>query len=183
MTPIEKIKGRCRIDDLTDCWIWTGSTSSSNGGKTRQPRMHSVDYTADPTGGVKVVQTGNRAAWHAHTGTPIAPGHRVYKRNCINGLCVNPEHLACGTSTQWGAQVAQHGHWRDQPARIAANRATGRARSVVTPSMVRDIQSSAETGLALAARLGIGTSVVSRARRGQLKAVTQVGNFFSGLMK
>ena len=182
MTAIDIIKDRCHTDDLTGCWIWRGAVGLSNGGTTRQPRVHSVDYTADPSGNTKTVQTGNRAAWHAFTGRPIPKGHRVYKLACCaGGLCVNPAHLACGTTTEWGQAVAAQGRWKSSNARIQANRAIGRKRSVVSAAMLADIRTSSETGEALAARLGIGRTVVSRARRGQMKSML-AGNPFAGLI-
>lgn len=184
MTPLQRIKDRCTVDEITGCWIWKGATSPSNGGKTRQPRVHSEDYTADPTGKVKTTQTGNRAAWHAANRKPIPSGHRVFKAPCCtNGLCVNPAHLQCGTTEDWGQSVATKGIWRGVPARIAANRAIGRANSVVTPEMAREIAASPDLGIHISARLGIGRSVVSRVRRGQLRSIAAVTNPFAGLLK
>ena len=182
VTHIDTIKDRCHIDTITGCWMWRGAVSLSNGGSTRQPRVWTVDYTRDATGNTKTVQTGNRAAWHAHTGQPIPPGHRVFKTSaCTNGMCVNPAHMQCGTTTSWGKSVARKGVWKGSSARIQANRATGRARSHVDAATVADIRNSTETGEAIAARLGIGRSIVSKARRGQMKSML-AGNPFAGLM-
>lgn len=182
MTELDRIKGRCHIDEITGCWEWRGSTTASNGGLTHTPRAWTTDYTLDPTGQTKTVQTGNRAAWHAHTGQPIPQGHRVYKNKlCANGLCVNPAHLACGTDEQWGKAVAKKGIWKNSARRIKANRATGRKNSHVTPEILAYIQSSEKTGVALAAELGIKPSVVSNARRGRMKSI-QSRNPFAGLM-
>ena len=179
---LEAIKARCHINELSDCWEWRGATSASNGGLTQTPRIWGVDYTREPAGTLKTVQTGNRAAWHAHTGKPIPKGHRVYKnRLCSNGLCVNPAHLACGTDSQLGEVVAKKGIWKNSSRRIKANRATGRKSAHVTPETLAIIQSSEKTGLALAVELGIGTSVISRARRGEMKSL-QAGNPFAGLL-
>lgn len=182
MTQLDTIKNRCHIDEITGCWTWRGATTASNGGLTQTPRAWGVDYTREPAGTLKTVQTGNRAAWHAFTGLPIPKGHRVYKnRLCTNGLCVNPEHLACGTDSQWGDVVAKKGIWKNSSRRIKANRATGRKSAHVTPETLAIIQYSEKTGLALAVELGIGASVISRARRGEMKSL-QAGNVFSGLM-
>ncbi len=183
MTPLQRIKSRCRVDSITGCWIWTGATSKSNGGTTVQPRIHCEDYTRDASGKTKTVQSGNHAAWHAFTGKPIPAGHRVFKTACCtDGMCVNPAHLQCGTTTEWGSSLTSKGIWKGQATRIRANRAIGRTRSHVTPAMAAEILKSNETGLQLAARLQIGDSVVSRVRRGQLPSIHQINNPFAGLM-
>lgn len=183
ITPIQRIKDRCRIDSITGCWVWTGATSSSNDGTTQQPRIHSEDYTRDPSGKTRAVQTGNRAAWHAHTGKPIPEGHRVFKTvACTHPLCVNPAHLQCGTTTAWGHSLSARGIFKGQAKRINASRATGRARTHATPAKAREILTSTETGVQLAARLQISASVVSKVRRGQLPSIHQINNPFAGLM-
>ena len=60
------------------------------------------------------------------------------------------------------------------------NRAIGRARSKLTADLIREIQISPETGVALAARLGMGTTLVSKARRGEARSFQSAG-IFSGL--
>lgn len=180
---LDQIKGRCRIDDFTGCWVWAGATSPSNGGLTNQPRVWTPDYSKDPSGKTKTVQTGNRAAWHAYTGKPIPTGHRVFKSSiCFNGLCVNPAHLQCGTTGEWGKLVTQKAIWKGQKTRIQANRAIGRTRSTVTPSLAREIQASNETGVQIATRTGLSYSIVSKVRKGQLVSVQALNNPFAGLM-
>lgn len=184
MTPIERIKGRCTVDEITGCWIWKGATSNSNGGKFRQPRVHSEDYTVDPSGQTKKTQTGNRAAWHAHTGKPIAPGHRVFKAACCtNGLRINPAHLQCGSTAEWGRSVAGKGIWRGVTERINANRLIGRKHAALTPEQVREIHASDDKGIDLADRLGVSAQIVSRARNQHMAYVRQaVGNPWGGLL-
>lgn len=184
MTPaLQKIKDRCRIDSITGCWLWTGAVAMSNGGATKQARIHTEDYTQDETGNTKRVQPGNRAAWHALTGKPIPAGHRVFKTaDCNDTLCVNPAHMQCGTTNDWGNSLASKGVWKGQAARIRANRAIGRTRSNVTPSVAAEILNSNETGQQLSARLQLGPTVVSRVRRGQMRSIQQINNPFAGLM-
>lgn len=174
MTTLQHIHDRCRVDEHTGCWHWSGALS---GGK--YPRIHAPDHTR---GGAMRVQTGTRAVWHVATGLPIPHGHRVYHQGCSDAACLNPAHLACGPDAAWGEQVARHGIWKNQPTRIQANRATGRKRSHITPALAAEILASNETGIALAARLGVGNTLISRVRRGQMKAVQLAGNPFAGLM-
>lgn len=171
MTEFEKIKGRCHIDSDTGCWHWRGGTSKG------VPRIYATDYTL----GEKTVQTGIRAVWHAITGEPIPDGWRVFHTRCTNQDCLNPAHLDCGPTADWGKQVAKSGQWKGQSARIKANRAIGRKKSKVTPELLTLIQGSNQTGLELSSQLGIGRSVISKAKRGQLVSIVSVGNPFAGL--
>ena len=174
MSTLQDIKNRCRIDDITKCWVWTGAMSEG-----RYPRVHAPDLSK---GGIKKVQTGPRAVWQAVTSKQIPCGHRVYHATCTNEACLNPAHLACGPTGEWGATVAKHGTWKHQPKRIQANRATGRKRSAVDLQTLREIQTSEETGKAIAERLQIGMTIVSRVRRGTMTSLMEVSNPFAGLM-
>lgn len=173
MTPLQQIKDRCRVDDLTGCWLWTGAMSEG-----KYPRVHAMDHTA----GAKRVQTGPRAAWQAATGKAIPPGHRVYHKHCAAPACLNPAHLACGPTADWGAHLAATDAWKGQAARIQANRATGRKRSSVTPELALAFMASNQTGTALAIEHGIKRSVISNARNGKLVSVLSVANPFAGLL-
>lgn len=181
---IQRIKGRCRIDSITGCWNWTGATSPDNGGTSRQPRIYSEDYTRDTSGKTKTVQTGNRAAWHAATGKPIAPGHRVFKSACCtNNMCVNPDHMQCGTTKEWGRSVVAKEIWRGVSARVNANRRMGRRRAALTPDQVREILASNATGLELAERLDVTPQLISKARNQRMAYMRQVvGNPWGGLL-
>lgn len=184
MTPttLPDIKGRCHIDSITGCWLWRGATSPSNGGLTLQPRIHATCYTTDPTGATKKTQTGNRAAWHTANQKPLPKGWRVFKADCCtNGLCINPEHLKAGTTKQWGQSVARNGNWKNVPSRIAANRASGRRNAALTNEQLREVQLSSETGLALAARMGVSPQLISRHRR-QKTAASRAVNYWGGLL-
>ncbi len=182
MSDIERILGRCVADDETGCWLWRGAVVASNGGTMLAPRIWAADYSLDQSGGTKTVQTGNRAAWHASRLAPIPAGNRVFKGPvCSNPMCVNPEHLRCGTTAQWGESVAAKGDWKRQSTRVNANRATGRARSAITPAIALELRTSTETGRAFSKRTGIAESVISKAKRGQMKSI-QAGNPFLGLI-
>lgn len=171
---LQRIKDGCHIDELTGCWIWKGAMSAN-----RYPRVHAPDHGQ---GGAKRVQTGARAVWQAHTGKSIPPGHRVYHHKCQHEACLNPAHLACGPTGDWGRTVSQSNQWKGQPKRISANRAIGRKRSVVSLQTLQDIQASEETGRALALRLGLNESIVSKAKRGQLTSLQVLANPFAGLL-
>ena len=174
MTPLQRIKDRCRIDEITGCWIWTGAMA-----KGGYPRIYAPDYSND---GSMAVQTGTRAVWHIVTGKAIRKPQRVF-HTCGCVACVNPEHLHCGRPETWGKHLQDSGAWKGQANRIQANRAIGRKRSSVSPAMLAEIQGSPLTGAELAQKFGLARSVISKAKRGQLVAVAAVGNIFAGLMQ
>lgn len=182
MTELAKIKDRCVIN-AHNCWEWRGAMSTSNGCLSAlTPRIYATDYTRDPLGSIKTIQSGNRAAWHASTGKPIPAGHRIFKSKCSNGKCVNPDHLTCKTMEQWGKTVAKSGEWKNSSARIKANRALGRKATQVTPELMALILSSEKKGVELVKELGVTETVISRVRTGKIKSLMLVCNPFAGLM-
>lgn len=128
-----------------------------------------------------VVQTGRRAVWHVSTGKPIPPRWRVFG-TCTDVRCLNPKHMECGTTTEWGEQLRSSGAYKGSMSRQSAARKTGRARSVLTHETLQEILASNESGRALAARLNISEQTVSKARHGRLVCFDAVGGLFSGLM-
>lgn len=126
-------------------------------------------------------QTGRRAVWHLSTGKPIPNNHRVYG-TCSNRQCLNPAHMKCGPSTEWGAHKSASGVHKTIKHQIGARKA-GRARSVLTPETYEEILTSSETGIAIAARLGVSMQTVSRARNGQMTCFQSVGDMFSSLIR
>lgn len=174
MSTLQKIKDGCFVDDITTCWIWRGSKCDD-----KHPRIYAPNLSK---GGAMDVQTGARAVWQAHTGKAIPKGHRVYHKGCSNHECVNPAHLACGPTADWGRELTRKGSWKNQPKRIAANHAISRARSTVTTEQAAQILCSNATGRVLSKETGISVSLISRIRRGEHSSV-RTNNPFLGLMK
>ena len=169
---LEEVKGRCFIDD-DGCWIWRGAASNS------VPRVYAPDWTLRD--GAMSTQCGRRAVWHiTHPGSVIPPRVQIFGK-CGKWQCLNPECAQAGPKKAQGAVIRREGWLKGKPQTRVAARKTGRARSVVTPEIIAEIQASPETGLQLAARLGISMQTVSKARRGQIVAFQPVGGFFGGL--
>ncbi|AVQ84272.1 hypothetical protein [Variovorax sp. PMC12] len=169
MKTIEEIKGRCKITPEGH-WLWDGSL---------RPDGRANIWAPDYTKGGMTVQSGPRAVTHCTTGKPIPNGWRAYG-TCDERACCNPDHIACTSDAAFGRWQTKTGVYKGKTTRILANRAIARARSKVTPALIVEIQSSRETGRAIAKRLGIGTTLVSRARRGELKSFASKG-VFTGL--
>lgn len=168
MKDLEEIRGRCKLVD--GHWLWDGSL---------RPDGRANIWAPDYTKGGMSVQSGPRAVTHCSTGRPIPNGWRAYG-TCEERACVNPAHVACTSEEAFGRWLAKKGVYKGKAARILANRAIGRTRSHLTPDLIAEIQQSPETGVALSKRLNLLTSVVSRARRGEVKCFAGTG-VFTGL--
>lgn len=169
---LEDVKARCFISD-NGCWEWRGGLSDG-----KWPRVHAPDHTKP--GSPKTPQTGRRAVWHLLTGKPIPTGWRVYG-TCPCAVCLNPEHMSCGTTAKLGKHSAKIGRFKNSPARVAANRKTGRLRSALSPETIAEIQDSSELNKVWAERLGVSPQTISRAKLGKMLAF-QTAHPFAGLM-
>lgn len=170
---LDDIKGRCHIDD-DGHWIWKGALSEG-----KWPRIWAPDHTQP--GSPMKVQVGRRAVWHVSTGQAIPKGWRVFG-TCPVDRCLNPGHMKCGTTAEWGEHVSKSGIHAGNVRRLAAARQLGRKRSVMTAETRMEIITSPETGRALARRLGISEQTVSKVRRGQSVCFEPAGGMFSGLV-
>lgn len=172
MKTIQEVKGRCRIDGQH--WIWTGAMTEDG-----WPRICGPDHTNHA--GKPTTQHGRRAVYHMASGKPIPSGWRVFG-TCEERSCVAPNHLECKPVAERGAEVAASGAWKGRVARVAANRATGRTRSSLTPELIALIYSSTKKGTELAAETGLSRSTVSRVRTGKALCFEPVGGLFTGLL-
>ena len=162
---LEDLRIRCRINEDTDCWLWSMSTCDGN------PRVHVV------IGGASVKMTGKAAAYFLANGTRPIAGRHTYSV-CHNKLCVNPEHIQIGTRIEHGAFIRRSGVWRNQPNRIAANRATVRSREAtkLTVDIASDIRRSELTNAALAKLYGVPASHIGAIKRGESWKPAAVAN-------
>ena len=168
---LDSIKGRCILDE--DHWIWAGAVSDG------WPRVHAPDYTKHE--GKNVTQPGRRAVWHIITRRPIPKGWRVYG-TCGEDSCLNPDHMRCGPTADWGAHMAKTGRYAGDIQRQVAGRKTGRERSVLTDQTYMEIIKSNEPANMLAVRLGILPQTVSKVRNGKMVCFSPVGGMFSQLI-
>ena len=141
-----------RVDKLgpDECWIWRGCHRPPNpcgmvygayslylDGKTKNYRAH-------------------RLAWMLANGS--IPEGKVIMHTCDVPLCVNPEHLRCGTQ-------ADNIHDRDRKGR----QLRGETHNMVklTEENVMDIRSSNDSDKEMAQRYGVHESTIYGARVGR----------------
>lgn len=168
---LEDLRQRCRMED--GHWIWIGAMSEG------RPKIWAPDHTSGD--GQMRSQPGRRAVWHVKHGKALPDGWRVFG-TCERGDCIAPHHLEAKEPAEKGAEVAASGKLKGRIVRIAANRAIGRRRSVLNQELIGEILSSNESGEALAARLKIGRTTISKVRMGKSRAFEPVGGLFTGLM-
>lgn len=174
MRTIDEVRGACRIDEVTGCWLWAGGRY---GGIAR---IHAPDWTS--AGGAMRPQAGRRAVWHIlNPGKALPKGVMVFG-TCTSSLCVNPACSMVGTRKQHGAMAKKTGRYKDKPQRILANRKIARKLSTITPEIAADILASNEGHTAYGRRTGISREVVRRVRSGKPMAFQPIGGMFSGLL-
>lgn len=90
----DRLLCKIKVSPETGCWEWLGATSRGEG-KFR--RLSGYGYIRDEHNGTKPGKLilVHRAAYKIFKG-PIPEGHEI-DHECVNRLCVNPEHLAAVT--------------------------------------------------------------------------------------
>ena len=171
---LDDIKGRCVIDEITDCWIFKGAISDK-----RYTRVWAPNH--NKPGSPMQSIPGKRAVWYVTTGQAIPQGHRVFSKKCTRPDCLNPDHIACGPAAEWGKQLTRSGIYKGKASRSVASRKTGAARSGLTQETFHEVIASNNTGREEARRLGVSEQTISRARNGHLKSFVPIASPFAGL--
>lgn len=162
---LDNIRERCRIDPITDCWVW--SMAVSDGGR---PRSALTPRVSVPKGVLSIEHrtvSVPRVAW-LMSGRPLAPGHVVW-RTCGCELCVNPAHLQAGTKAEEGAWMRESGRRRGDPRRAAVNTRNAADAQAVRPEAVRAIKAQVDAGRLqrdVAADFELHVATISKIARG-----------------
>lgn len=168
---LEHIKGRCRIDEDSGCWIWVGAMNVSG------PAI----YAWHPRKKRMLTQVGRRAVYHAVHGRSIPNGWRVWG-TCGEHRCLNPDHAKAGDNEAYGKWLVKEQWFQGSEARAIANRKSGAARRKLTDEQARMVMLSDVAGYRLADELGVHKSTISKYRRGERATVAAAG-MFSGLIR
>ena len=94
----EKFWSRVIIENLLDCWVWTGGTVGRGYGYLSR-------------GGPKLI-LAHRYVWEITYG-PIPDGLCILHK-CDNPPCVNPTHLYIGTHSDNMRDMIERGRGRNQ---------------------------------------------------------------------
>lgn len=148
ITTVADLKGRCIVDDFTDCWHWQGATSTDRSGRKCQ-RVWVFDSLSDRfrtmSGPMAVLEIEG-------TRTPETEmGWRV----CRCEDCMNPAHVLGGTKKEWGNWLRNKGVRKGRPSIVAANRKNVRSRAILTQADADAIRGSTVPAAELAAQYGL----------------------------
>ena len=138
------ILARCKVNDETGCWEWTGAMSYPRGYPT--PNVH-LGAGALGSGTKSNTISAARAAWLL-AGRPLKRGHVVWRHICMadqHGLCVNPAHARSGTRQQMCAAMVASGHNRGSDLRRLVN-AKNRAPMIKPAEVVRKAEAMFDSG-------------------------------------
>lgn len=164
---LERLKDRCRVDDLTGCWNW-----SLRIGNAGLPSVHArMPWAPD----VKVSTTGMRCAYMFKTGKTLPNGWFVWAK-CNNSMCVNPDHAVAGTGKELGMAMEKRGIYKNKPAKLRACRENASKTRKLTMEQAREIRSSQERAVELAKYYGINKTTIWAIRRGERYRETGLRN-------
>lgn len=128
------------VGEKDECWLWLGGISGNGYGAVCENRRvllaHRVQYT---------ISIG-----------PI-PGGMLVLHSCDNRACVNPNHLRLGTHKE---------NMRDRRVRSRTAIGSRTGNNKLIEEEVKEILTSSESNVVLAAKYGVHHKSIARLRRG-----------------
>lgn len=159
---VEGLRVRCRVDELTDCWIWAGA----------QRRGSAVVWMPDL--GTSVAM--GYAVFYLKHGKPPPRGAR-YVPTCGRALCGNPAHRRLGDCSELHTLLRpQLTPEHRAHIVISSRRAKG---SAYTPDLARRVRVDGAPAHAVAEAHGVPVSLVQRIRRGLPKDTVAMSSVFA----
>jgi len=163
---LEQLRQRCRVDEITGCWIWAGAMSvPSNRDCKPTTRVWLPD---DSRPGRGSLTTAGRAAWIL-AGKPIKPGQVVYRVSCHDHECINPGHARAGSRSEMGAHLSASGIHKGSPKRAATNMAST-LRMTTPVEVVRQVEALLAAGVMckdIRVQLGIANNTMTAIKQGR----------------
>ena len=151
---LQDLKLRCRVCDITGCWIWAHATEKG------KPRL-SVSVEEG-----RYIMSGRRAVLTLKA--RARPPSDVWAvALCSNRLCVAPHHTRAGTQQEAAQAASEMFDAYQTVASKSARYRAGKTRRRLTDEQVQEIRSGKESLAQLAARFGMATRSLARIRNGE----------------
>lgn len=151
------LRGRCRVDSITACWLWVGALNDDGWPVARFPAGVLRESAC--------VMNPRRAGWLL-AGNSLESGQMVM-RCCDEPMCVNPEHAKTGTRGDVNRQAGKRGSY-STPERLA-HLTRARLKQAATLDQVGAAEQAFEAGASLedaAKAAGLHPDTVRRIRDG-----------------
>jgi hypothetical protein len=141
---------REHIEEIGDCWEWTGSMQSS----ANTPQMQHNKKVGSV-----------RRFLAAEKGLNIEG--KLVTCKCRNELCVNPDHLLVVTRKRLQEMVSKERRYTSNPVRMQKLAIKSRQHGKLTPELAAEIRDADGSQREIAARYGISQPTVSSIKRGR----------------
>jgi hypothetical protein len=144
---VERFHTKYVKSEVDDCWEWKAALYERGYGMFCLRRGNRKTFLA------------HRIAWIIHNSQDIPPGHMICHR-CDNPVCVNPNHLYCGTGYTNNQDTINRGR---------GNRKQGSqcSWSKLDEKMVIEILKSQLPNRHFAFKYGVDASLISQIRSGR----------------
>ena len=141
-----------QIDEVGDCWIWTGATSTSG----NSPIVHLAGIGCRLVRRVVYEMTGGKL----YKNRPIG-------MKCGEPLCINPAHMYLSSNAEIAKIAGAQGKLSTVTKRAKIQQAAVNAgRTKLTPELAAIIRQSDESGAELGRRYGINRTLAARIKAG-----------------
>lgn len=145
MNMLSKIIHHCTEEG--DCLLWRRSRCNGH------PAMRIEGKT----------QLIRRVIWQESNGE--IPQGKIVRVTCGSPLCINPSHIELTSYQKLGKQLGALGIMSGQVRSAAIQRAKRKTQGKLSLDAVRDIRTSDETTIVLAARYGVAQAHISKVRK------------------
>lgn len=141
---------RLHIEEIGDCWEWTGAMQSS-----APTPMINYKRKSQPV----------RRLLAQHMGKVITG--KLVTCKCRNELCVNPDHLLVVTRKRLQEMVSKERKYTSNPVRMRKLADKARAHGKLTAELAAEIRDADGSQRSIAAQYGVSQSTVSVIKRGR----------------
>jgi DNA-binding XRE family transcriptional regulator len=133
---LEDIRLRCRVDEVSGCWLWSLCFDDN-----KTPK---VGIPAGVLGEREATMSAAKASWLL-SGRKLAEGHVVWRSVCGDSRCVNPQHCTALPRAEMRRKCGESNREKGNVKRTAANVATA-TKLAVKPDVVKVIEARLKRG-------------------------------------